>query len=222
MAQNCPVDHGVSPTGCPISAEAAAFNPFEGPYQVDPAAALKWARDKEPVFYSPELGYWVVTRYDDVKAVFRDHLLFSPANALEKITPAPPEVLDVLNSYGFNMQRTMVNEDEPDHMERRRLLMEDFLPDNLAKHEPAVRALTRQYMDRFIDRGHADLVKDIFYEIPLTVALHFLGVPDEGADELKKYIAANTLNTWGRPTPEQQLEVAETVGKVLADGEPHP
>ena len=213
MTTDCPVGHGVSPTGCPISARAAAFNPFEGAYQVDPAEALKWAREEEPVFYSPELGYWVVTRYEDVKAVFRDHLLFSPANALEKIVPATPEVLEVLDSYGFNMQRTMVNEDEPDHMARRRLLMDDFLPEKLAKHEPAVGALARQYMDKFIDRGHADLVKDIFYEIPLTVALHFLGVPDEGADQLKKYIAANTLNTWGRPTPEQQLEVAETVGK---------
>ncbi|MFV0383949.1 cytochrome P450, partial [Paracoccus sp. (in: a-proteobacteria)] len=87
------------------------------------------------------------------------------------------------------------------------------LPENLQKHEPAVRALTRQYMDRFIDRGHADLVADIFYEIPLTVALHFLGVPQDGADELKNFAVAHTLNTWGRPTPAEQLEVAENVGR---------
>ena len=47
MTQNCPVDHGVSPTGCPISERAPAFNPFEGDYQVDPAAASKWAREEE-------------------------------------------------------------------------------------------------------------------------------------------------------------------------------
>ncbi|MEQ9695107.1 cytochrome P450/oxidoreductase [Shimia sp. SDUM112013] len=210
---SCPVDNGLSPTGCPISTQAAAFNPFEGPYQVDPAEALRWAREEEPVFYSPELGYWVVTRYEDVKAVFRDNILFSPANALEKITPAPPKALDILARYGFNMQRTMVNEDEPDHMARRRLLLEDFLPENLARHEPAVRQLTRQYMDRFIDRGHADLVADMFFEIPLTVAMHFLGVPNEGAEELKKFAVAHTLNTWGRPTEEEQLEISENVGR---------
>ena len=213
---SCPVNHAapaLSPTGCPISQKAAAFNPFEPAYQQDPAATLKWARDDEPVFYSPELAYWVVTRYEDVKAVFRDNILFSPSIALEKITPAPPEAAEILKRYGYAMNRTMVNEDEPDHMERRRLLMDAFLPEALAKHEPAVRALARQYMDRFIDKGRADLVGEMFYEIPLTIALHFLGVPDEGAEELRKFAVAHTLNTWGRPTPQEQLAVAENVGR---------
>mgnify|MGYP001235060046 CR=1 FL=1 len=212
--QRCPVkDHGNSPTGCPISSQAAAFNPFEGPYQVDPGDALRWARENEPVFYSPEIGYWVVTRYEDVKAVFRDNILFSPAIALEKITPAPPEAMDILKKYGFDMRRTMVNEDEPDHMARRRLLLDDFLPENLAKHEPAVRKLARQYMDRFIERGEAELISEFFYEIPLTIALHFLGVPDEGAEQLRQFAVAHTLNTWGRPTPEEQLKITEKVGR---------
>ena len=215
MAQDsCPTaPHGLSPTGCPVSTRAAAFNPFEGPYQADPGDALKWAREEEPVFYSPEIGYWVVTRYEDVKAVFRDPVLFSASIALEKITPAPPQAQEILKKYGYAMERTLVNEDEPQHMERRRLLMDAFLPENLARHEPMVRRLARQYMDRFIDRGHADLVADIFYEIPLTVALHFLGVPDDGAEELRQFAVAHTLNTWGRPTPEEQLEITENVGR---------
>lgn len=210
----CPVaDRQVSPTGCPVSKEAAAFDPFGGDYQLDPAEALRWSRENEPVFYSPKLGYWVVSRYEDVKSVFRDPILFSASNALEKVTPAPAEAQAILQKYGFNLQRTMVNEDEPQHMERRRLLLDAFLPENLAKHEPAVRALTRDHMDRFIDRGHADLVAEMFHEIPLTIALHFLGVPDEGADELKRFAVAHTLNTWGRPTPEEQLEISEKVGR---------
>ncbi|MCT8974644.1 cytochrome P450/oxidoreductase [Microbaculum marinisediminis] len=165
------------------------------------------------MFYSPELGYWVVTRYEDVKSVFRDPLLFSPSNALEKVTPAPPEAQEILKKYGFDLQRTMVNEDEPQHMERRRLLLDAFLPENLIKHEPSVRNLARQYMDRFLDKGRADLVAEMFYEIPLTVALHFLGVPDDGAEELKQFAVAHTLNTWGRPTREEQLAISENVGR---------
>lgn len=214
----CPVDHtalspALSPTGCPVSARAAAFDPFQPAYQQDPAASLRWARDEEPVFYSPELGYWVVTRYEDVKAVFRDNLLFSPCIALEKITPASDEVLAILKRYGFAMNRTMVNEDEPDHMARRRLLMNAFLPERLMSYEPAIRELARQYMDRFVDRGRADLVAEMFYEIPLTIALHFLGVPDEGAEQLRQFAVAHTLNTWGRPTPEEQITIAHNVGR---------
>lgn len=215
-ADGCPIaghDFGRSPTGCPISAGAAAFDPFEGPYQVDPAEALAWARAEEPVFYSPRLGYWIVTRYADVKAVFRDNILFSPSIALEKITPAPPEALPILAKYGYAMDRTMVNEDEPAHMERRRLLLESFAPEALALHEPAIRRLTRQYMDRFVAAGEADLVAEMFAEIPLTVALHFLGVHEDDIERLRGFCVAHTINTWGRPTREEQLQVADAVGR---------
>jgi cytochrome P450 len=59
-------------TGCPFSARAAEFDPFEDAYQQDPPEYVRWAREQEPVFYSPKLGYWVVTRYDDVKAIGRE------------------------------------------------------------------------------------------------------------------------------------------------------
>ncbi|SMG50218.1 Cytochrome P450 [Rhodococcus rhodochrous J3] len=211
----CPVDHTAftSPTGCPVSPRAASFDPFTGPYQVDPAASLRWSRDEEPVFYSPELDYWVVTRYEDVKAVFRDNQLFSPSIALEKITPTSDEANAVLARYGYAMNRTLVNEDEPAHMPRRRALMEPFTPAALAHHEPMVRRLTREYVDRFIDTGHVDLVDEMLWEVPLTVALHFLGVPEEDMDTLREYSIAHTVNTWGRPAPEQQVAVADAVGK---------
>lgn len=207
----CPVSHAQG--ACPAGEWAAAFDPFEGPYQVDPAEALRWSRDQLPVFYSPRLGYWIVSRYDDIKAVFRDNILYSPRNVLEKITPATPEAMKVLESYGYAMNRTMVNEDEPAHMERRRALMEHFLPENLEPRQEMVRRLTREKIDAFIDRGRADLVAEMLYEVPLTVALHFLGVPEDDIARMRNFSMAHSVNTWGRPTPEQQVEVAHAVGK---------
>ncbi|MBC7632291.1 MAG: cytochrome, partial [Flavobacterium sp.] len=128
---------------CPVSREAAEFDPFGDGYQQDPPGYVAWFRDSEPVFYSPKLGYWVVTRYDDIKTIFRDNITFSPSVALEKITPTSDEANEVLASYGYGMNRTLVNEDEPAHMDRRRALMEPFAPEHLAEHEPMVRSLVR-------------------------------------------------------------------------------
>ena len=213
----CPVAHGPlsserTPTGCPVSQRAAGFDPFEDGYQQDPPEYVRWAREQEPIFYSPKLGYWVLTRYADIKAVFRDNITFSPSNALEKITPTGEEANAVLASYGFALNRTLVNEDEPAHMPRRRALMDPFTPEALKHHEPMVRELARAYVDRFIDDGKADLVDQMLWEIPLTVALHFLGVPEEDMDTLRKYSIAHTVNTWGRPKPEEQVAVAHAVG----------
>ncbi|MEG2731723.1 hypothetical protein, partial [Brevundimonas sp.] len=198
---------------CPFDNTPADFDMFEGPYQIDPAEALRWSRDREPVFYSPKLGYWIVSRYEDVKAVFRNNDVFSPSIALEKMTPNSPEANAVLEKYDYGMNRTLVNEDEPAHMERRRVLLHSFLPEELAHHEEMVRKVTRQYVDRFVDRGEVDLVEDMLWEVPLIIALNFLGVPEEDMDTLREYSIAHTVNTWGRPTLEEQVGVAEAVGK---------
>lgn len=200
------------PNGCPVSAQAQSFDPFGEAYLLDPAEVLAWSREEKPIFYSPSLGYWVVTRYADVKEVFRNSTVFSPANALEKITPFSEEANEILRKHNYGMARTLVNEDEPAHMERRRALMHSFAPEELAHHEPMVRRLAREYVDRFVERGEADLVNEMFWEVPLTVALHFLGVPEEDMQTLRQYSIAHTVNTWGRPTQAEQLQVADAVG----------
>lgn len=214
----CPFGHGPgaagqTPNGDPVSPRAANFDPFSDGYQQDPPEYVRWAREQEPVFYNPAMGYWVVTRYDSIKAIFRDNIAFSASIALEKITPTGDEANAVLASYSYGMGRTLVNEDEPTHMARRRVLMDPFTPGELAQHEPVVRKLAREYVDRFIDDGKADLVDQMLWEVPLTVALHFLGVPEEDMDTLREYSIAHTVNTWGRPRPDEQVAVAHAVGK---------
>ena len=190
---------------CPASPQAQAFDPFLGEYQISPAEALRWSRDKEPIFYSPKLDYWVVSRYEDIKAIFRDNILFSPSIALEKITPVSQDAVEVLKRYHYAMDRTLVNEDEPAHLARRRALMQSFEPEELSKSEPMVRQLTREYVDRIIDKGKADLVNEMLWEVPLIVALNFLGVPKEDLDTLREFSVAHTVNTWGRPSPRNSL-----------------
>ena len=208
-------EDGSATTGgqCPFAQQAAEFDAFSDPYQLDPAAALRWSREQLPVFFSPKLGYWVVSRYDDIKAVFRDNILFSPRNVLEKITPATPEAMQVLNGYGYAMSRTMVNEDEPAHMKRRRVLMRHFLPENLEANQEMVRKLTREKMDAFIDSGRVDLVDAMLYEVPLNVALHFLGVPEDDIAVLRNFSVAHSVNIWGKPTDAQQVAIAHDVGR---------
>ena len=51
---------------------------------------------------------------------------------LEKITPPSPEAVEVLRRANYGMNRTLVNEDEPAHMARRRVLLDAFTPEALA------------------------------------------------------------------------------------------
>ncbi len=65
-------------SSCPYSAQVAAdFRPFD---IADPFDFYAQARQEAPIFYSSELDYWIVSRYEDVKAIFKDPGTFSSEN----------------------------------------------------------------------------------------------------------------------------------------------
>lgn len=215
----CPVAHNVNTPsnpeqGCPLGNKAADFDPFQDAYMQNPSEFVRWAREEQPVFYSPKLDYWVVTRYQAIKDIFRDPITFSPSNVLEPVEPPRPEIKSILEHYNYGMNRTLVNEDEPIHMARRRVLMEPFTPEHLRQHEPMVRRLVTQAIDSFINDGQVDLMRNLLWEVPFTVALHFLGIDDDADREtMKRFSIAHTVNAFGRPTAEQRVEIAHAVGQ---------
>lgn len=180
----------------------------------NPSEFVRWAREEKPIFYSPKLDYWVVTRYHAIKDIFRDPISFSPSNVLEPMGEPSPEAAAILKQYDYAMNRTLVNEDEPVHMARRRVLMEPFTPEHLRQHEPMVRRLVTEAIDGFIDDGRADLMQKLLWDVPFTVALHFLGIDDDSDRKtMHQFSIAHTINAFGRPTPEERATVAHTVGQ---------
>ena len=59
-------------------APSDGFDPFD---LNTPHARWKAFREEEPIFFHEDTGYWVVTRYDDIKAIFDDWKTFSSENA---------------------------------------------------------------------------------------------------------------------------------------------
>jgi cytochrome P450 len=65
--------------GCPVHAD---FDPLSPRYLENPFAVLRELPAGEaPVFYAPAIDYYVVTRYEDIEAVFLDHDTFSAGAA---------------------------------------------------------------------------------------------------------------------------------------------
>ena len=73
------------------------------PYDIaDPFPFYARARAEAPVFFSDELGYWVVSRYDDIQAIFKDPATFSSENTQTPFKPRPPEVQAVFDEAGMS------------------------------------------------------------------------------------------------------------------------
>lgn len=209
-------------SGCPIRAD---FNPFTDPYLSDPYSWLAAAREEGPIFYSPEIDYFVVTRYEDMKAIFRDVATYSPAPTTEPMTAPYPSTMAEFGKWGRAIQyvtgATLVNEEEPEHMIRRKRITPPFTPGAVKQLEGPVRGYVNDYIDKFVKRGHADLVDDFVWEIPVRVLFRLMGVPDEDAHYVKDFTAERALFSWGRPTEEVQNRMAGEVGLFAQYCEKH-
>ena len=209
---------GRTPTGCPVSDSAARFSFFQAEYQQDPGGSLTWAREAEPVFYNPESDYWVVTKYDDVKTIFRQFDSYSAAITLAPVTPPSDDAAQQLEKYGFRPCPGLVDSDPPLHGQYRRLSSEPFRTNRIAALEPYIRDTTTAYIDRFIDRGRADLIADLLWEVPCLVALRFLGIPEEDVETVRGLATSTIEFLFGRPSPDEQVRAADGLGQFWAMG----
>jgi cytochrome P450 len=103
---------GQKQAACPHAQIAADFHPFD---LADPFPFYIRARAEAPVFYSEELGYWVVTRCKDAKAVFKDPATFSSENTQSPYKPRPAAVQAVLDEGGFTVSSGLSGRQPPDH-----------------------------------------------------------------------------------------------------------
>jgi hypothetical protein len=197
----------------PVSPLAAGFDPFTGAYHRDPAGALALARRQEPVFYSPRIDSWVVTRYADIRRVFGDPAGFSAGNVLDPLVQPGRAALRALARHGFAGGPVLANEDGPGHRSRRRRLLRPLSRPQVAGWEPRVRQLVREQLDRFVHAGPGDLVAGLLWEVPARVVFEFLGVPDDQLPEAMEFAVDLSRFTWGRPDQAEQVRGAELLGR---------
>ncbi|WP_018680545.1 cytochrome P450 [Actinokineospora enzanensis] len=205
-------------SGCPFGfgAESPGVDLFGPEYQADAGASLAECREHRPVYRDGTTGYWVVTRYRDIRSVFRAPEIFSAANAMDPIRPPGRPALRALVRHRFTGGPVIANEDEPVHGRRRRRLARPFTRNRVALLEESVRELVVSRIERFSRRGEADLVGELFWETAALVALLFIGVPRGQLSEVASLSTSQAVFNWGLPTEDEQVESCEVMGRFWA------
>lgn len=181
-------DGGSTGQGAGSPTLSARFDPLSPAQQENPFGVLALARAEQPVFYAAELDLWVVTRYDDVLSVLKDHRAFSSTGALRSTTaPLPPEVEAVL-AKGSPAMPYIIEIDPPLHDRIRGLVTRAFTPRRIAALGPAIHAIVGELIDALPAAGPVDIVEHVAWPLPLRVLGELLGLP---RDDLAK------LHRWG-------------------------
>src|SRR6202051_2281800 len=135
----------------------SAFNPFDTGFMTDPDAVLTRARGEGTIFFSPILGAWIVTRYDDVVSVLRDPELFCSKEILSITELLSPEVLDLFGDE-IPMEGTLIGVDAPDHTRLRNVMEGSFTASSVASHEAMIRFSCEELIDGISRGSSADLL----------------------------------------------------------------
>lgn len=164
-------------------------------------------RREEPLYWQDDprtgVGFWVVTKYDDLQYISKHPELFSSAEKTALAREMPQEQVE--------MQRIMMlNMDPPGHLKYRRIVNKAFIPRVVEAKLPHIRDMAKDIIDKVAQRGECEFVSEVAAELPLQVICELMGV----AQEDRHMIFHNTNTMIGADDPD--LSTTEDEGHMAA------
>ena len=152
-------------------------------FYADPFPYYKALREHEPVKRMPD-GSWLLTRYEDVLPVYRDHKLFSSDKKKEfgpKFGPSP-----LLEHH----TTSLIFNDPPLHTQVRRAIVGALSQRHIAAMEPGLRRLVDDLLAAMQEKREVDLVADFAAAIPIGIIGNLLGIPESERGPLRDWSLA--------------------------------
>ena len=199
----------------PISTEIAntIVDPlaFADGTRVDQAFAL--LRREAPLEVAQPDGFdpfWVVTRHADILSVERQNELFHNGDRATVVTTVEADQrVRAMRGGSPHLVRSLVQMDNPDHMDYRRLTQSWFMPQNLRGLEPRIREIANAFIDRMAAHGdRCDFAREVAFLYPLHVIMEVLGVPESDEPRMMKL----TQELFGAADPELNRSGAAEAG----------
>jgi cytochrome P450 len=148
------------------------YDPTSWETQENPYPVYQWLRDEAPVYHNERLGFWALSRFQDVWDATLDWRSFTSTYGptLEKVEAPLP---------------MMISMDPPLHTRVRGLVSKAFTPRRVEEMEPIVRQLTRNRLAELEPGMEIDLFEQLASSMPMDVISTMLGVPQEDRDRVR-------------------------------------
>ena len=191
---------------CPVS-ETITTNTVEGEHMTSPTGGFEfdhlspgwndttlwdaYARllSAGAATYSPlHGGYWIISRYSEVKKALRDHETFSSASG-HRIP-----MVDGMSSIPIDY-------DPPVHTHYRSLLTRALTPDSIRDLQPWLTSMISEVVAAFYQSGGGDAVAEVALSIPLRVLTKIVGFSPATVARFREL----TEDIWKDGTAESQL-----------------
>ncbi|MEU3712656.1 cytochrome P450 [Streptomyces catenulae] len=174
----------------------------------DPQALWRRFRTESPVHRHPATtpvpGFWVISTYADVVALYRDN---------KRFTSEQGNVLATLLQGGDSASRKMLAvTDGPRHRDIRNLMLKSFAPRVLEPVVAGVHRRTRELVATALDRGALDFVTDVADHIPINTIGDLMDVPAADREQLVEW---NTRTLSRHSSEDSEFEEVMARNEIL-------
>jgi cytochrome P450 len=195
------------------------YEPFDPRFRENPYQYYRQLREKAPIYRSP-MGYWVISRYDDIREIQQAPELYSSAavgkellGVGQSLDPSVP-VAELAAGLPVNLQDLMdapliVATDPPKHDELRRLVSRGFTPKRAMEWDVKIRAYTEEFLAGVTpDRGW-DVISTLAMPLPYAAVCGILGLKNEDRPLFKQWsdVVINAAHGNGRGSAEAQTRM---------------
>jgi cytochrome P450 len=194
---------------------AIDFRPDSQAFLADPFPVYRRMREEDPVHWSPRLKSWVLTRYDDIKAVCLDKEISSDRLRPFFATLPGPEAARIGEIMRY-LTHWMVFRDPPEHTRLRRLTSKVFHVQSMHAMRPVAEELTEWLFERIGNRTEIDFVADFAGPLPALVIMAMLGVPKEELAKVKRMSDEMALFIGSSRMSPEKYDIAEAATKEMA------
>jgi pimeloyl-[acyl-carrier protein] synthase len=161
-------------------AEVPHDHPLLVQFREDPYPLYRYLHTAAPVQWNDVLGAWTLARYTDVVMSLTDARF-----SADRTYQGDREALE-----GYQLAKSMLVSDPPDHTRMRALVSKAFTPRMIEQLRPRIVAIVDGLLDRIAERGpRFDLITDLAYPLPVVVIAELLGVPPEDREVFEEWSA---------------------------------
>jgi cytochrome P450 family 142 subfamily A polypeptide 1 len=133
---------------------------------------MHWLCENDPVHWSERSRHWVITSFQGVSQVSRNHQLYHSGDG---VRPGSPVKLPV------------IEDDEPRHTQLRRLINRGFTPRMVRTLEATFRQIATETIDAIAGRGECDFVADVAVPMPLLLIAEMIGIRPEDRERFHRW-----------------------------------
>jgi hypothetical protein len=164
----------------------------------DPYPVYRMLRQEAPVYLEPDAGSYVLTRFDDVYGILKDHETFSSAKGIAPGMQSSPIPM-------------MVMTDPPRHTRLRALVNKAFTPRVLAALEPWLVEVVDELLAE-MPADDVDIVEALTVPLPVTAIARLLGIPESDRAQFKRWSDAVVGVSDSGIREDAQAQVMEMMG----------